>query len=307
MIFLTGHRGLVGSSLVKSFKKNKIKFKTIDKKFLDLENKVQVNNYIKKNKFKIIILCAAKVGGILANNTYPYDFIYKNLQIQNNVISSAVDNNIKKIIFLGSSCIYPKYSKQPMKEDYLMTGDIEFTNRSYAIAKIAGLEMCWASNRQFNTKFLGLMPCNLYGEEDNWKNNNSHVIPAIIKKINEAIKNKKKTVKIWGTGNAKREFMHVDDLSEAIIKVINSDMKISKSSIPIFNVGSSKEISIRKLSILIKKIMNFKGEIKFDKTKPDGNPRKLLNSEKFQKKFNWKSNISLEEGLRKVINYYLSS
>ena len=307
-IFIAGHNGMVGSSVLKLFKKkfSKAKIYTIDKSNLDLLNQNEVYNLFKNKKFDSLIICAARAGGIYANNTKKADFIFENLEIQNNLISAAFYYNVKKLIFLGSSCIYPKFCKQPMKEEYLMTGVLEETNKPYSIAKIAGIKMCESFRDQYKSDFRCIMPTNLYGVKDKFDEKNSHVIPALIKKIHVAKIRKDKFVKVWGTGNVYRDFLYVDDLAEAILRVYNLSKtrydKITKN-VSHINVGSGKELSIKKLAYKIKKVINYKGKIVFDRKMPDGMKKKLLDIKRI-KKLGWKPKVSLNLGLFKTYDYY---
>ena len=311
-IFITGHKGMVGSSLFNFFKKKKFgKLLYATRSALNLENSVKVDNFIKKHKPDVIVNCAGKVGGILANSIYPTEFLNENILIQTNLIKSAYKNNISHFINLGSSCIYPKYSKQPIKEKYLLSGSLEKTNEAYAIAKIVGLKLCEYYNKQFNTSFLTLMPCNLYGPNDNFNLQNSHFIPALISKIVKAKELKSKFVEIWGTGKPKREIMHVDDLSSAIFFIINkkisNDQKLlnylKKNSL--INIGSGNEYSIKQFASKIIQIVNGKLKLKFNKKFPDGTLRKVLDT-KFINKLGWRSNIKLDKGLKYTIDWYVN-
>mgnify|MGYP001383461731 CR=1 FL=1 len=308
-IFIAGHNGLVGNAIFNKFKKKGFKNLIVrNRKQLDLINQNKVNNFFKKKKIEYLVICAAKVGGIMSNSTYPTEFIYENLMIQSNLLKAALDYKVKKTIFLGTSCIYPKFAKNPIKEEYLLSGTLEKTNEPYAIAKISGIKLCEAMNKQFGFNVICLMPTNLYGGNDNFDEFNSHVIPGIFTKILKAIKNKKRKVKLWGSGNPKREFLFVDDLANAIFHVLTlSDKKLLNINInknfPIFNVGSGEEISIKDLAYKIKKICKFKGKILFDKSFPDGTYRKNLDSSKI-KKTGWKPNIKLNQGLKKVLKNY---
>ena len=302
-IFITGHKGMVGSAILRNIsKKNKIF--TIDKKKLDLLDFNKTYQFFKKNKFDEIYLCAARVGGIYANSTYPADFIYQNLQIQNNCIFSAFKTKVKKLLFLGSSCIYPKETRIPIKENYLMTGKLEKTNEAYAIAKISGIKMCESFNNQYNTDFRSVMPANLYGVNDNYDELNSHVLAALVRKILIAKKNNKKIVTIWGNGKAKREFLHTDDFAKACIKVMSISKKkyrkICGAENQFINIGFGKEITIKDLALTISKVIDFKGKFYYDKTKPNGTFRKLTDSSKI-KSLNWSPKISLKDGLKKII------
>ena len=303
-IFVAGHKGMVGSAIFRKLKNKSNKIVMADKKKLNLLDQKSVLSFFKKNKFDEVYLCAAKVGGIHANNTYLADFIYQNLEIQNNFIHSAYLAKVKKLMFLGSSCVYPKKPKIPIKEDYLLTGELENTNEMYAIAKIAGLKMCKAYNAQFKTDFRAVMPTNLYGKNDNYDSLNSHVIAALIKKIVLAKKQNKKSLIVWGTGKPKREFLHVDDLADATIKIMNLSkskyIKIAGEKFPFINIGSGSDISIKDLAKKISKIVGFKGKMIFDKSKPDGTFQKLMDNTKL-KKIKWKPKISLDSGIKKTI------
>ena len=311
-IFITGHKGMVGSSLLQFFKKKKFgKLLYTTRSALNLENSLKVDNFIKKYKPDVIVNCAGKVGGILANSKYPTEFLNENILIQTNLIKSAYKNNISHFINLGSSCIYPKNSKQPIKENYLLTGSLEKTNEAYAIAKIVGLKLCEYYNKQFNTSYLTLMPCNLYGPNDNYDLKNSHFVPALIRKIVNAKKLNNKFVEIWGTGKPKREIMHVDDLSSAIYFIINRKIANDKRLLSylkknsMINIGSGSEYSIKQFASKIIQIVNGKLKLKFNKKFPDGTLRKILNT-KFINKMGWKSNISLNKGLKNTIDWYIS-
>ena len=290
-IFLAGHKGLVGSAILRKLKERKYKkIITIDRKSLDLLDQKSVLNFLKKKKPKIVIIAAAKVGGVHHNNIHGADFIYENLQIQNNLIHGSFMNNVKKVIFLGSSCIYPKKSKQPIKEKYLLSGKLEETNEPYAIAKIAGVKMCEAYNKQYKTNFLSLMPTNTYGPNDNYDTYNSHFFPALIKKAHECKIKNKKIFKVWGSGKPLRELIFVDDIADACIFFMNKNIKDT-----IINIGSGKDMRIKDyVNFLIKKL-KIKVKIKYDDKKPDGVFRKVLDIS-VAKKYGWKSKISLEKG-----------
>ena len=309
-IFVAGHKGMVGSAIFRKLKNKSNKIVMADKKKLNLLDQKSVLSFFKKNKFDEVYLCAAKVGGIHANNTYLADFIYQNLEIQNNFIHSAYLAKVKKLMFLGSSCVYPKKPKIPIKEAYLLTGELENTNEMYAIAKIAGLKMCKAYNAQFKTDFRAIMPTNLYGQNDNYDSLNSHVLAALIKKIVLAKKQNKKSFIVWGTGNPKREFLHVDDLSDATVKIMNLSkkkyIKIAGEKFPFINIGSGSDISIKDLAKKISKIVGFKGKMIFDKSKPDGTFRKLMDNTKLRK-IKWKPKISLNSGIKKTIEDFIAT
>ena len=302
-IFVTGHKGMVGSAIIDRLSRlNKIY--TTDKKKLNFLNQKQTLNYFKKNRFDQIYMCAARVGGIHANSKYSADFIYENLQIQNNCIHAAYKTNVKKILFLGSTCIYPKKSKIPIKESYLLSGKLEETNQAYAIAKIAGLKMCESYNNQYNTDFRAVMPTNLYGPNDNYDDLNSHVLAALIKKIQYAKINNKNKIVIWGNGLSKREFLHTSDFARACIKIMNISKKkyfdLTGKADQFINIGFGKDISIKDLTTLICNIVKYTGKIEYDKSKPNGTYRKLIDSSKIRK-INWSPNISLEEGIKSVL------
>tara|TARA_B100000579_G_scaffold425516_1_gene431351 strand:+ start:1256 stop:2227 length:972 start_codon:yes stop_codon:yes gene_type:complete len=309
-IFIAGHRGMVGNSLLNFFKTKKFgKLIYTTRSKLNLENYAKVENFIKKNKPDVIINCAGKVGGILANNVYPTEFLNENILIQTNLIKSAYKYKVPHFINLGSSCIYPKFAKQPIKEDYLLSGYLEKTNEAYAIAKIVGLKLCEYYNRQFKTSYVTLMPCNLYGPNDNFNLKTSHFIPALIKKIVKAKKNNKNFVEIWGTGKPKREVMYVDDLASAIYFIIKEKIRgnkiltkyLKKNSL--INVGSGNEYSIKQFATKISKVINYKSKLKFNKKYPDGTLRKRLDNS-FINKLGWKSTTSLTEGLNYTIDWY---
>ena len=311
-IFIAGHNGMVGSALVRLLKDQDVEVVTKNKKELDLLKQDNVENFFKNEKIDQVYLAAAKVGGIHANNTYPAEFIYQNLMIQSNVIHGAFLNGVKKLLFLGSSCIYPKNTDQPMKEEQLLTGQLEKTNEPYAIAKIAGIKMCESYNRQYgkshNIDYRCIMPTNLYGPGDNYHPDNSHVIPGLIYRFHKAKINNLANVTIWGSGKPKREFLYVDDMVEASIHLMNIDKKIyEKYTLPMFNhinVGSSKDLTIKELADTIKKVVNFKGDIKFDHTKLDGVSRKLLDSQRIYN-LGFKPKTSLLEGLAKTYKEFI--
>ncbi len=306
-IFIAGHNGMVGSALVRYLKLYNVEIITKEKKELDLLDQKKVLNFFKKNKIDQVYLAAAKVGGIIANNNYPANFIYENLMIQTNIIHSSYVSGIKKLLFLGSSCIYPKKVKQPIKEEKLLTGKLEPTNEPYAIAKIAGIKMCESYNRQYGLDYRSIMPTNLYGPGDNYHDEDSHVIPGLINRFHNAKMNKSKKVVIWGSGKPKREFLYVDDLAKASIHLMNKDIRTyRKFSTPMsshVNVGSSIEITINELAKNIKKIVGFKGKIEYDFTRSDGTPRKLLDSIRM-KYFGFKPKVSLKKGLEKTYQDY---
>jgi GDP-L-fucose synthase len=295
-IFVTGHAGLVGSAVVRRLKYNGYKnIITIEKKSLDLRNQQHVFNFFSNNKIDAVINAAGRVGGIYANNKYKADFIYDNILIQSNIIHSCYQNKVKSLIFLGSSCIYPRNSKQPIKEKYLLNGELEKTNEPYAIAKIAGIKMCESYNFQYKTNYKCLMPCNIYGPNDNYNLQISHFFPALIAKAIAAKKNKKKTIVLWGTGKPRRELMYVDDLADACIFFLKKKTKHS-----LINVGSGIEKTIINYVKFVAKELNYNGSIILDKKKPDGTPRKLLDCS-IAHKYGWRSKISLQYGLKEVL------
>jgi GDP-L-fucose synthase len=311
-IFVAGHKGMVGSAIVRLLKNQDVEIISKDRTELDLLNQVSVQKFFEHEKIDQVYLAAAKVGGIYANNTYPADFIYENVMVQTNVIHSAFLNGVKKLLFLGSSCIYPKYASQPMKEEELLTGKLEPTNEPYAIAKIAGIKMCESYNRQYGTShgidYRSIMPTNLYGPGDNYHPENSHVIPGLIYRFHKAKINNLESIAIWGTGTPKREFLYVDDMAQAAIHVMNVDKKNYNEQITLetshINVGSEQELTIKELAETIKEVVNFKGTISFDTSKSDGSLRKLLNSERINK-LGFNPKTDLKEGLIKTYQDYL--
>lgn len=294
-IYVAGHQGMVGSAIVRALHSNNFHHLiTRTSRELDLRDQKAVEDFFHRERPDYVFLAAAKVGGIVANNTYRAEFLYDNLMIQNNVIHQSYKASVKKLLFLGSSCIYPKLAPQPLKEEYLLTGTLEPTNEPYAIAKIAGIKMCDAYRSQFGCQFISAMPTNLYGQNDNYDLNTSHVIPALMRKFHEATKQEKQTVEVWGSGTPLREFMHVDDLASASLFLME------KFDEPGFiNVGTGSDLSIRELALLMAKITGFKGEIVFDPSKPDGTPRKLMDVSKIHQ-LGWKHQIPLNEGLKRV-------
>ncbi|GIV26816.1 MAG: GDP-L-fucose synthase [Bacteroidia bacterium] len=301
-IYVAGHRGMVGSAIVRKLQKEGYtNIITKTSKELDLRNQQSVEEFFKNEKPEYVFLAAAKVGGILANNTYRAEFLYDNLMIQNNVIHSAYKYGVKKLLFLGSSCIYPKFAPQPMKEEYLLSGYLEPTNEPYAIAKITGIKMCEAYRDQYGCNFISAMPTNLYGPNDNYDLNNSHVLPALIRKFHESKINNLPHVVVWGTGSPRRELMHVDDLADACLFLMKN-----YNEKQFVNVGTGKDISIKELAELVKKIVGFEGEIVFDTSKPDGTPRKLLDLT-YLNQLGWYSKIELEEGIRMTYQDFLEN
>ncbi|MDH4127439.1 MAG: GDP-L-fucose synthase [Spirochaetota bacterium] len=309
-VYIAGHRGLVGSAILRKLEKlNYTNIITKTHKELDLLNPNDTEDFFKQEKPEYIFLAAAKVGGIMANNTYPASFIYENLQIQNNIIHLSYKYNVKKLLFLGSSCIYPKKCYQPMKEEYLLSGFLEPTNEPYAIAKIAGIKMCQSYNRQYGTNFIACMPTNLYGPNDNFDLMTSHVLPALIRRFTEAKRNNLTEEVLWGTGSPRREFLHVDDMADACFFLMNNFNPTSdqneKGEI-FFNVGSGKDITIGELADLIKDITGYKGQIKWDETKPDGTLQKLLDVSKLWD-MGWKESISLKDGIKQTYEWFLNN
>jgi GDP-L-fucose synthase len=296
-IYIAGHRGMVGSAILRNLqKKGFSNFILKTSAELDLRKQLRVSEFFETEKPEYVFLAAAKVGGINANNIYRADFLYENLMIQNNVIHAAYENKVVKLMFLGSSCIYPKLAPQPLKEEYLLSGFLEDTNEPYAIAKIAGIKLCESYRRQYGCNFISVMPTNLYGPNDNYNLNNSHVLPALIRKFHEAKENKLPSVEMWGTGSPLREFLHADDLGEACVYLMqnyNSQQHV--------NVGTGVDLTIKDLALLIKKIVGYTGEIKHDLSKPDGTPRKLMDVSLLHS-LGWKHKIDLEEGIRAVYN-----
>ena len=309
-IYIAGHNGMVGSAIVRQLRTKLDDISqliTCDHKDLDLTNQQKVSNFISREKPDQIYLAAAKVGGIYANDTYPADFIYQNLMIQANIIHAAHQNNVRKLLFLGSSCIYPKSVKQPMREDSLLTGVLEPTNEPYAVAKITGIKLCESYNRQYNRDYRSVMPTNLYGPGDNYHPENSHVIPALIRKIHEAKNNNAQEITIWGSGKPKREFLYVDDMASACVYVMNLDKEIYQQQVkPMqshINVGSGQDLTIKQLAKDMARIIGFKGKIKFDLTKPDGTKRKLMDSSRLNS-LGWQSEVSLNQGIRQAYEDY---
>lgn len=301
-IYVAGHRGLVGSALVRNLKaKGYTNVIGRTSKELNLTIQADVNKFFEEEKPDYVILAAARVGGIHANNTYPAEFIYNNLMIQSNVIKAAHDHGVKKLLFLGSTCIYPKLAPQPIKEEYLLTGALEETNEAYAVAKIAGLEMCKFFKRQYGDNFISCMPTNLYGPNDNFDLQSSHVLPALIRKFHEAKVNNQPTVEVWGTGTPLREFIYVDDMADACIFLMeNYDGEQH------VNIGTGEEVSIRQLAETVKEVVGFEGELVFNTNMPDGTPRKLTVVDKLHG-LGWKHNVSLNEGIKLAYNWFLEN
>jgi GDP-L-fucose synthase len=295
-IYIAGHGGMVGSSIVRKLLHNEYNIVTRTSVELDLRNQESVNLFFQKERPQVVFLAAARVGGIFANKTYPAEFIYENLMIEANVINAAHKFGAEKLLFLGSSCIYPKMAPQPIKEDYLLSGFLEETNEAYAIAKIAGIHLCKSYRKQAGNNFFSVMPTNLYGTNDNYHPENSHVIPGLIRRIVNAKVQNLETVEIWGSGSPFRDFLHVDDLAEACVFLMNSDIITDD----IYNVGSGEEISIKNLALLISEIVNYEGKLTFNTNYPDGTPRKLLDITKMTD-FGWEPKISLSDGLKRTI------
>ena len=301
-IYVAGHRGMVGSAIVRKLNnEGYINIITKTSKELNLKRQSDVEDFFTDEKPEYVFLTAAKVGGIVANNTYPADFLYDNIIIEMNVIKSAFDNKVKKLVFLGSSCIYPRMAPQPIREDSLLTGSLEQTNEAYALAKISGLKFCEYLNRQYGTDYISVMPTNLYGLNDNYHPENSHVIPGLIRRFHEAKISGAKEVIVWGTGKALREFLYVDDLADACVYLMNT-----YSDNETVNIGTGKEISIAQLAEVIKNVIGYEGTITFDTTKPDGTPRKLLDLSKLNK-LGWNYKTEIEEGLKKSYDDFLSN
>ena len=309
-VYIAGHRGLVGSAIVRQLKARgftNLLMRT--HKELDLTNQLQVQAFFQQEKPDYVILAAAKVGGIHANNTYPADFIYQNIMIEANIINSAHKNKVKRLLFLGSTCIYPKGVEQPMREDALLTGVLEPTNEPYALAKIAGIKLCESYNRQHGTDFRSVMPTNLYGINDNFHPENSHVIPGLMRRFHEAKVNNDAEVMVWGSGNAMREFLYVNDMAEASLFVLELDKKTYQNNTkPIMshiNVGTGKDITIREMAETMKEVIGFKGKLFFDTTKPDGTPRKLIDVTRLSN-MGWNYTTNLKDGLEDTYQWYLS-
>ena len=298
-IYVAGHRGMVGSAITRKLKEEGFtNFVTRTSAELDLKDQRAVHAFFEKERPDFVFLAAAKVGGILANNTYRGEFLYDNLMIQNNTIDAAYRSGVKKLMFLGSSCIYPKLAPQPLKEDYLLTGPLEETNEPYAIAKIAGIKLCDAYRSQYGCNFISVMPTNLYGPNDNYDLNNSHVLPALIRKFHEAKKNAAPAVILWGSGKPRREFLHADDLADACFFLMERYNEPG-----LVNIGTGEDLEIGELALLIRDIVGYTGEIRHDLGKPDGTPRKLMDVSKLRN-FGWKAAIPLPDGLRRVYDEY---
>jgi|TARA_B110000971_G_scaffold56558_1_gene57567 GDP-L-fucose synthase len=310
-IYIAGHRGLVGSAIVRQLEKRgftNLLMRT--HKELDLTSQAQVQDFFKQERPDYVILAAAKVGGIYANSSYPADFIYQNIMIEANIVNSAYENKVKRLLFLGSTCIYPKAVEQPMRENVLLTGVLEPTNEPYALAKITGIKLCESYNRQHGTDFRSVMPTNLYGVNDNFHLENSHVIPALMRRFHLAKVNNDAEVVVWGTGNAMREFLYVDDMATASLFVLELDEEVYQSNtkpmLSHINVGTGKDVTIKKLAETMKDVVGFKGKLTFDITKPDGAPRKLIDVTRLEN-MGWKYSVDLKEGLEKTYRWFLGS
>ena len=313
-IFIAGHKGMAGSAIKRSLKNSGYKnLLEVDRSSLDLEDQYAVNQWIKINKPDVVIIAAAKVGGIIANNNLPADFILRNLSIQTNLIKSSFENDVKRLLFLGSSCIYPKFSKQPIKEEYLLTSSLERTNQWYAIAKIAGLKLCQALRKQYGFDAISLMPTNLYGPGDNYHPTQSHVLPSFIRKFTEAVSKNVETIKCWGSGSPKREFLHVDDFGDATVFALEnfdpnaSDLMLDEDGeiINFLNVGTGIDLTIKELSEKVALYTGYKGQIIWDTSKPDGTPQKKLDISRI-KKLGWRPKIEIDSGIKSTINIYKS-
>lgn len=311
-IFVAGHRGMVGSAIVRKLRSANpaATIVTRERSQLDLTRQPDVSTFFRDERIDQVYLAAAKVGGIHANDTYPAQFIRENLAIQTNVIHSAFEAGVQKLLFLGSSCIYPRAAAQPIKEDYLLSGKLEPTNEPYAIAKIAGIKMCESYNRQYGVDYRSVMPTNLYGEGDNFHPENSHVIPALIRRFHQARQNNERVVTVWGSGLPRREFLHVEDMAAASLFVMELGrgpyLRTTQPMLSHLNVGSGYDVTIRELATLIARVVDFQGEINYDRSKPDGAPRKLLDVNNLHS-LGWRHSIPLEEGLRRTYRWYLTT
>jgi GDP-L-fucose synthase len=299
-IWVAGHKGMVGRAMVRALENRDCTILTAERKEVDLTRQIEAEDWISEAKPDAIIICAAKVGGIVANSTYPADFIYENLMIEANIIHAAFNQNVEKLLFLGSSCIYPKFANQPIREDALLTGSLEPTNEWYAIAKIAGIKLCQAYRKQHRCNFISAMPTNLYGPFDNFDLETSHVIPALIRKAHEAKIEGKHALEVWGSGNVRREFLHVDDCADGMLFILENYSGHSH-----VNLGSGSDVTIKELVQIISRVVGFEGDFCFNKSKPDGTPRKLLDIQEINK-LGWKSKIPLEEGIKDTYDYYIS-
>lgn len=309
-VFVAGYNGMVGSAICRQLQDQDVQLITTSRQELDLTNQVQVKEFFSTHQFDQVYLAAAKVGGIHANDTYPADFIYQNLMIEANIIHAAHQNDVQKLLFLGSSCIYPKLAEQPMSEDALLTGVLECSNEPYAIAKIAGIKLCESYNRQYGRDYRSVMPTNLYGINDNFHPENSHVIPALLRRFHEAKLANAPFVHAWGTGSPMREFLYVDEMAAASIFVLNLDskkyQKETQSMLSHINVGTGIDCTIKELTETVAKVIGYQGEIYWDTTKPDGTPRKLMDVSRLER-LGWKAKVSIEEGLNKTYGWYLEN
>jgi GDP-L-fucose synthase len=304
-VYVAGHRGLVGSAIVRGLEqKGYTRILKRTRAELDLTDRAAVRAFFEAERPEFVVLAAAKVGGILANDTFPADFLSENLDIQTNVIEASRQTGVKRLLFLGSSCIYPKMAPQPIREEYLLSGPLEATNRAYALAKIAGVEMCWSYNRQYGTQFVAAMPCNLYGTEDNFDLQTSHVLPALIRKAVEAKRAGARSITVWGTGTPRRELLHSEDLAQGAIFLLESEDAVYGALLtgdhpPLVNIGTGEDVSIRELAETVCRVVGFEGELVFDATKPDGTPRKLMDVSRMHG-LGWHHRVGLEDGIRRV-------
>lgn len=310
-VFVAGHRGMVGSAICRQLANQRdVELVLAPRTELDLLSQSEVESFFRNNAIDEVYLAAAKVGGIQANNTYPAEFIYQNLSIQNNIIHSSYSAGIKKLLFLGSSCIYPKLAAQPMKEDSLLTDVLEPTNEPYAIAKIAGIKMCESYNRQYGLDYRSAMPTNLYGENDNFHPDNSHVIPALMRRFHEAKQSNSPEVSVWGSGKPKREFLHVDDMAAASVYLMNLDPDIYQSNsnprLSHINIGTGEDCTIKELAETMAEVVGFSGKVTFDSSKPDGTPRKLMDVTKLNN-LGWRHKIDLQTGLKRTYSWFLKN
>lgn len=308
-IYIAGHNGMVGSAITRKLQSEGYE-NLVTRSFeeLDLSRQDQVEKFFEEEKPEVVIIAAAKVGGILANNTYRAEFIYDNLMIEANIIHAAYKNKVEKLIFLGSSCIYPKFAPQPMKEEHLLTGELEQTNEPYAIAKIAGIKLCENYYKQYDCNYYSVMPTNLYGPNDNFNLETSHVLPAMMHKMHASMQSNNHAVLLWGTGKPKREFLYVEDLADAVVYLMNkiNAKDLYEQGLTHINIGTGEDLSIAELAEVIKNVVGFEGEIKYDSTKPDGTPRKLMNVSRLHE-LGWKHSTSLEEGIKKTYQWFLKN
>lgn len=311
-VYVAGHRGLAGSAIMRRLARENSAIVARTHAELDLTDQLAVARFFAEERPEYVFLAAAKVGGIMANNTRPAEFIHENLAIQTNVISAAKDFGVKRLLFLGSSCIYPRDCPQPIREEYMLTGPLEPTNRPYAVAKIAGIEMCWAFNRQYATQFIAGMPTNLYGPNDNYDLSGSHVLPALLRKMHEAKEARAAEVQVWGTGTVRREFLHADDMADACVFLMGlpqeafSQIAESETHAPLLNIGCGEDLTVRELAELIREVVGFAGRLAFDATKPDGTPRKLLDVSRMTQ-LGWRASVPLRDGLAAVYAEYVAN